>query len=35
MQVLLFPAATNFTSAGETVEVLAGNVKTTLDIAGW
>jgi hypothetical protein len=35
--VLLFPADTNYTAGGlgETVEVLAGNVKTLLNIGGW
>lgn len=35
-QVLLFPAATNYTTeTGETMEILAGNTKTLLSIAGW
>lgn len=33
---MLFDSACNYTAAAdETVEVLAGNVKTTLDVAGW
>ena len=37
LQVLLFPAATNFTSpdSGEEMEMLAGNTKTLLTIHGW
>lgn len=34
---MLFGADGNYTAAGtdETVEVLAGNVKTTMNIGGW
>lgn len=35
-QVLLFPAATNYTAEGSAVmEMLPGNTKTLLSIAGW